>query len=152
MIYVLSWYVQDFLWVLGTGKVLVPEIFLMTLVFLAIYKPGSGVGILWGAFLGGIVWDLRWMGFPGITSLLYVITLMTVRWIWYSLPLSGRTVTVFGVALWCANLPISMVRIFLWGARGGAIVHAYLAQQSYILPLVLLACAAYAWRLKNTDV
>jgi rod shape-determining protein MreD len=152
MIYLVSWYVQDFFWVLGSGKVLVPEFFLLALVFLSLFRFEDGVTIFWAAFLGGVLWDLRWIGFPGISSLFYIGTLMIVRWIWYSIPVSGRTVSFFGFLFWCANVPTALGRIFLWGARGTDIFYTHLFQQSYILPIVLLACAAYAWRLKNRDV
>ena len=151
MIYALSWYIQDFLLVLGTGKVLVPEVFLLSMVFLSLYRPGGGVEIIWWAFFGGVLWDLRWLGFPGISSLFYLTAILTSRWVWYSLPASGRTVPVFALILWSANLPISLLRIYLGGARGASVFAAYLLQQSYILPLVLLAGLAYGWRVKNTD-
>jgi hypothetical protein len=57
MIYALSWYIQDFLLVLGTGKVLVPEVFLLSMVFLSLYRPGGGVEIIWWAFFGGVLWE-----------------------------------------------------------------------------------------------
>jgi cell shape-determining protein MreD len=99
MIYALSWYIQDFLLVLGTGKVLVPEVFLLSMVFLSLYRPGGGVEIIWWAFFGGVLWDLRWLGFPGISSLFYLTAIITSRWVWYSLPASGKTVTVFSLIL-----------------------------------------------------
>ena len=152
MIYLFSWYMQDFLWILSSGKVLVPEVFLLTLVFLSLYSSEDGVRTVWAAFLGGVLWDLRWTGFPGITSLFYVTTIMVVRWLWYSLPVSGRTISLFGLLLWAANMPVAIGRIYLWGARGLSILQAYLIQQSHIVPLVLLGCAAYAWMRKNRDV
>ena len=151
MIYVISWYIQDFLWVLGSGKVLVPEIFLLILVFLSLRGPSRGVEILWAGFLGGILWDLRWIGFPGLSSLFYVVTLLMSRWAWFSLPVSGRTVPVFGAILWAAIFPVSVVRIFMGGARGLGIFTTYFLQQSYLLPLVLFASLIYGWRLKNSD-
>ena len=151
MIYLLSWYAQDFLQVLGTGTALVPEVFLLTLVVLSVFRPEKGSEILWAAFLGGIVWDLRWVGFPGITSLVYGITLTAVQFFWNSLPVSGRTVPLFGASLLAASIPIALTRIFLSGYREGGVFMAWLLQQSYMLPLLLLACALYAWRLKNSD-
>lgn len=151
MIYLASWYIQDFLWVLGAGKVLVPEIFLLSAVFLSLFQDEPAEKTVWCAFLGGLLWDLRWLGFPGVTSLVYVLTLMVIRWIWDFLPLPGKTVHMFALLLWSSNVPVSLVRIFLWGLRGSAILGEYLLQQSYILPLVLLASAGYAWRLKKRD-
>ncbi len=152
MIYAGAWYVQDFLWVLAAGKALMPEFFLMTLVFISLQNESKGVEILWASFLGGILWDLRWVGFPGLSSLFYVVTILMSRWAWFSLPQSGRTPTLFGAILWAAFFPISVVRIFMGGARGIGILTTYLLQQSYLLPLVLLASLAYGWKLKNSDV
>jgi len=152
VIYLLSWYVQDFLWILSSGKVLVPEVYLLALVFLSMFRTEDGVRTVWAAFIGGVLWDLRWTGLPGATSLLYVTTLMLVRWLWRSIPATGRTISLFGLLLWFSNMPITLARLFLWGARGLSILQAYLVQQSHIVPLVLLGCAAYAWRSKNQDV
>lgn len=152
MIYLLSWYIQDFLHVLGTGTALVPEVFLLTLIVLSVFAPRRGTEILWVAFIGGVAWDLRWVGFPGITSLVYGITLTALQWFWNSLPLSGRTVHLFGAALLAASIPIALTRIFLSGLRGSDLFMAWLLQQSYMLPLLLLACVLYSWRLRNRDV
>ncbi|NLA91463.1 MAG: hypothetical protein GX843_07525 [Synergistaceae bacterium] len=152
MIYAAAWYTQDFLWVLAAGKVLMPELFLMTLVFVSLQNELKGVEILWASFLGGILWDLRWIGFPGLSSLFYVVTILMSRWAWFSLPQSGRTVSLFGAILWAGLFPISMVRIFMGGARGISILTTYFLQQSYLLPLVLLASLIYGWKLKNSDV
>ncbi|NLB82858.1 MAG: hypothetical protein GX791_01300 [Synergistaceae bacterium] len=152
MIYLLSWYAQDFLQVLGTGTALVPEVFLLTLVVFSVFRPERGSEILWAAFFGGVLWDLRWVGFPGITSLVYGITLTAMQLFWNSLPVSGRTVPLFGASLLGASIPIALTRIFLSGHREGGVFTAWLLQQSYMLPLLLLACALYAWRLKNIDV
>ena len=118
VIYLFSWYVQDFLWVLGAGRVLIPEVFFLVLVFLALYNSENGVCTIWAAFFGGVLWDLRWTGVPGITSLAYVAMLMLVRWVWHSLPAQGRTILLFGVLLWSANVPVAFGRILLWRARG----------------------------------
>ena len=122
MIYLLSWYVQDFLWILSSGKVLVPEIYLLALVFLSMFRTEDGVRTVWAAFIGGVLWDLRWTGLPGATSLLYVTTLMLVRWLWRSIPATGRTISLFGLLLWFSNMPITLARLFLWGARGLSIL------------------------------
>jgi rod shape-determining protein MreD len=151
MIYGIVWYVQDFLWVLGAGKILIPEIFLILLVVLSMWKQEKGEERYWAAFIGGVLWDLRWLGFPGPTALIYVLTIMAVRWIWLMVPVSGRTVLLFGAILWCALLPVSLLRILLWGLRGGTVFMTYLLQQSYNLPIVLFACALYAWKLKNSN-
>lgn len=152
MTYILSWYIQDFLWVLGTGKILIPEIYLITLVLLSIGGRDSGEKLYWSACIGGILWDLRWLGFPGPTALVYLLTLMTVRWVWLMVPISGRTVLFFGLTLWCSFIPISVLRILLWGLRGWVAVTTYLLQQSYNLPIILFACVYYTWKLKNRDV
>ncbi len=152
MIYAAAWYVQDFLWVLASGKVLAPDFFLMTLVFISLRNEQKGLEILWASFLGGILWDLRWVGFPGLSSLFYVVTILLARWTWFSLPQSGRTVPLFGAALWAALFPIAVIRIFMGGARGIEVLAVYFLQQSYLLPLVLLASLAYKWKLKNSDV
>ncbi|GAB1485541.1 hypothetical protein MASR2M79_05880 [Aminivibrio sp.] len=120
MIYLLSWYAQDFLQVLGTGTALVPEVFLLTLVVLSVFRPEKGPEILWAAFFGGVLWDLRWVGFPGITSLLYGITLTAVQLFWNSLPVSGRTVPLFGASLLGASIPIALTRNLLSRYREGA--------------------------------
>lgn len=151
MIYLISWYTQNFLWVLGRGKVIVPEVFLATLVFISLRYSSRGLEVLWAAFLGGVFWDLRWVGFPGLSSLFYVTTILMARWTWLSLPASGRTVPVFAMILWASFFPITAVRIYMGGSRGIGVLGAYFLQQSYLLPLVLFASLIFAWRMKNSD-
>lgn len=151
MTYLISWYAQDFLWVLGRGRVIIPEVFLATLIFISLRHPSRGVEVLWASFLGGLFWDLRWVGFPGLSSLFYVTTILMSRWTWLSLPASGRTAPVFAMILWASFFPISAVRIYMGGSRGIGVLGAYFLQQSYLLPLVLFASLIFVWRMKNSD-
>lgn len=71
------------------GWILAPDVFLMALLFALPLKDHEGGLLLWVAFLGGILWDLRWSGLIGLTGGLYVMALMGMKGIWELVPPFG---------------------------------------------------------------
>lgn len=150
--FVIAWYIQDILRVFSSGHFLVPEIFLLVLLYSALKNHEEGISILWIGFIGGLLWDLRWPGLIGVSSGLYVVSIFFARWIWFSLPSSARSITAFGLLVWSSHLLLTFIRLLMWGFREQTILKAFLVQQAVLIPMVMFACLLYAWRTEQNDV
>ena len=65
------WLLQDFAQLLLMGICIVPDVFLMTALFMALLPGVSGerqTKLVWAAFAGGLLWDLRWTNLPGLSA------------------------------------------------------------------------------------
>jgi rod shape-determining protein MreD len=140
MIHAVFWMLQDLLTVLTAGIPQVSEIFLLSLTYSLLTKDrDAGVGIIWAAFLGGLLWDLRWIGIPGFFTLTYVGVVLIVIWAWNALPLSGRTPWVAFFLFWTTQLlPSALFLLILGRGLGGAGWLLFAARQMFAVPLSFL--------------
>ncbi|GHS89627.1 hypothetical protein AGMMS49957_13230 [Synergistales bacterium] len=114
-----------------------PEIFLLSLVYDILTKDrAENVAIIWTAFLGGLAWDLRWVGFTGFFTISYTAVVLLVMWAWSALPASGRTTSVIFFMFWGAQL-IPSVLFFLTLGRDADMTF-FVMQQSCAAPLSFL--------------
>jgi hypothetical protein len=90
-----SWLFQDFLQVFLSQNIPVPEYFLLFLLFRVLLQEENDKTAVWVAFTGGILWDLRWTGLPGLSSGLYVFVVLLISWLWHLFPATGRMTWVF---------------------------------------------------------
>ncbi|MCF7934924.1 MAG: hypothetical protein K9L28_01070 [Synergistales bacterium] len=88
------WYAQDLLQVLLARGFFVPELFFLALFFQGVTEEYDLSTLIWSAFLGGLLWDLRWSGLPGFTSVLYVAILTVGFGIWSAIPRQARTAMI----------------------------------------------------------
>ena len=154
MICALFWLLQDFLTVLTEGAMRVPEIFLLCLVYRLLTRDRDGnVAIIWTAFAGGLLWDLRWIGIPGFFTLSYVGVVMIVMWLWNTVPVSGRAPFLVFSLFWAAQLLPASLSIFVLERNvGSARWSLFWAQQGLGLPLSLLCAFIYDQREKARNV
>ena len=145
---VLLWLLQDFLTVLLGGRVEVPEFFLLGIVFSLLNSKGEDrLWAIWSAFVGGLLWDLRWVGIPGFFTLGYVVVVMLTLWIWSSIPAHGQTLLIVAVLLEASQLiPALLPVLILGGDIGGGF---FLLQQLYALPALLLCLYLHARRMRD---
>ncbi|MDR2527505.1 MAG: hypothetical protein LBD04_00605 [Synergistaceae bacterium] len=141
MTHAVFWLAQDLLTVLTNGAVRVPEIFLLSLAYrLLTGEREAGVFSIWAAFLGGLLWDLRWVGFPGFYTLTYVAVVMGLLGLWNTLPAQGRTPLVVFSLFWASQLlPATLAVLILHRAEDDAARSLFLMQQGYAIPLSLLS-------------
>ena len=62
------WLLQDFVQLLLMGICMVPDVFLLTALFMALLPDTTKerqTKLVWAAFIGGLIWDLRWTNLPG---------------------------------------------------------------------------------------
>ncbi|MCR5346978.1 MAG: hypothetical protein K6E38_04305 [Fretibacterium sp.] len=142
MIISLLWLLQDILTVLFGGVMQIPELFLLGIVYRLLKdEDEERVWAIWSAFLGGLLWDLRWVGIPGFFTFGYVAVVLLVLWLWSSLPLQGRTGLVAFLLLESSQLiPPLLPVLILGGNTGGSF---FLMEQIYALPALLFCLWLY---------
>ena len=153
MFLVLLWLLQDLLTVFTGGRMQIPEIFLLGLVYqLLTDNYEDGAWAIWSAFAGGVLWDLRWIGIPGFFTLGYVAVVLIVIQIWNALPPQGKNfgawLIVFSLFEFSQILPPMVPVIFLGGTIGWRF---FLLQQAYALPALIFCMFMYVKQSKHNS-
>lgn len=153
MMHVVFWIVQDLLTVLVWGTLQIPEIFLCSLVYRLLTRERSvNVAMIWSAFFGGLLWDLRWVGIPGFFTLTYTVVVLAVIWIWNTLPASGRTPMLVFLLFWVSQLFSTLLPFLLLGRNiGNTSWTPFLVQQVCVVPLALLGVFFYFKHMKDQN-
>lgn len=139
MIYIFWWLLQDLLQVLVHGWIFVPDVFLMALLFALPLKNHEEGLLLWIAFFGGILWDLRWSGLIGLTAGLYLLALMGMKGIWELVPPSAKGFSmVLGLVL-VFHFMVGLLRLLFFGGQGETLFVQFAGQQLGGALVVLLA-------------
>ena len=148
----LSWYVQNILAVLSSDALLVPDIFLLYILYCNFSDftrdTEKEMLLIWVLFLGGILWDLRWIGIPGLFALIYAGTFLCASWVWSLFPESGHTVSMFFFILWMSQLPGFFAGLLLWNVEPEYYLRSMLICQAYSIPLSAFYSLLYARKLK----
>ncbi|MCL2009105.1 MAG: hypothetical protein FWG71_00985 [Synergistaceae bacterium] len=146
------WLVQDLLTVLMSGAVRMPEFFLLSLVY-RLFTGGRDVyvPVIWTAFFGGLLWDLRWVGIP-FFALCYVVVVMMVMAAWNTLPSSGRTVFIIFLLFWAAQLLPAVLSVLVLERKTGNVGWTLFGvQQGCAVPVSLLSAFFYFKHEKNRN-
>jgi rod shape-determining protein MreD len=147
VIYIFWWLLQDLLQVLVHGWIFVPDVFLMALLFALPLKNHEEGLLLWIAFFGGILWDLRWSGLIGLTAGLYLLALMGMKGIWELVPPSAKGFSmVLGLVLGF-HFMVGLLRLLFFGGQGGVLFVQFAGQQ---LGGALVVLLAYMYRREKT--
>lgn len=87
------WFLQDLLQVLLLGFCLVPNLYLTYLLLITMLDFSndelSSEALLW-AFIGGILYDLRWTNVPGASALSWCLCLAVSSIVWQHIPQNTR--------------------------------------------------------------
>jgi rod shape-determining protein MreD len=143
MIYLFWWLFQDLLQVLVHGWILAPDVFLMALLFALPLKDHEGGLLLWVAFLGGILWDLRWSGLIGLTGGLYVMALMGMKGIWELVPPSAKGFRIVLGLVLGFHFIVGLLRLLFFGGQGEALFVQFAGQQLGGALVALLSYLSY---------
>ncbi|MBL3593195.1 MAG: hypothetical protein JMJ93_06745 [Synergistaceae bacterium] len=138
MIPALAWLIQDLLQVLATETLLVPDLFLLSLVAVAGRGQATPQSLLWGAFVGGLLWDARWTGLLGFSALLYVAALWFLLEFWNRIPHGGRSAPLLSLFALGLHLFAGLGHFLSWGDLE-PVQRLFLNQQILGLPLALFA-------------
>jgi hypothetical protein len=149
------WLLQDLAQVLSMGGLLVPDFFLLTVAYGVVSGPlgKERISILiWLSFAGGVLWDFRWAGVPGISGLVNSLAVLAIYTAWARTPVTGRGVWLFALLAGLVHLSSGMVRYIAWGAVTQTAVRMFLAQQLLGIPALAVVCAVYLFRMKGSHV
>jgi rod shape-determining protein MreD len=142
--------------VLSSDALLVPDIFLLY----ALYNKFSDftrdtekeILLIWILFFGGILWDLRWIGIPGLFAFIYTGTFLCASWTWSLFPESGHTALVFFVILWISQLPGFFAGLYLWNIGTEYYFRSMFIFAAYSIPLSAIFTLLYVRKLKVENV
>ena len=147
------WLIQNLLTVSMYGTVRMPEIFLLCLVYqLLTGERDVYVYVIWFAFFGGLLWDLRWEGGIPFFTLCYVAVVMGVIWVWNTLPSQGRTAIIIFFLFWAAQLlPAVLSVLILERGTGNLNWMLFAVQQGSAVPVSILSAFFYFQYEKNRN-
>lgn len=146
------WYLQDLLQVTFSGRFLVPDIFFLFVIFRIAVVTRDVPAVVWPAFLGGLVWDLRWTALPGLTAAAYAFSAAACVLVWNHIPDSGRTPRLFLTLAICGHLFIGLARFLAWGESRSDLFGVFALQQIAALPVILAVLLVVSARLAGSDV
>ena len=146
LVLLLSWYAQDLLQIVMTQTFLAPEIYALALICCATveYEPRMPLRWMAAAVVGGLLFDLRWVGIPGLSSALYLCALFAARKLWFQVPAPNRRLLPFVVIAGGSVLLITPFRLFFWDVSVlyGRITTIIAAQWSISAVALLLIAVA----------
>lgn len=148
----LVWLLQDMLQVLAMGIMLVPEFFLLVVLYKIVSGPLYPTRVaqwIWFAFAGGVMWDLRWVGVPGMSALINVAAVVSVYWIWDRAPAGGRNALLFAMAAGGAHVLSGVAHYVAWAVPSQATLRLFLIQQLIAVPVLIGLCLIYALRARG---
>lgn len=144
---VLVWLFQDIIQVIFMGIFLVPEIFLLALIFASL-QPENERGHDFGwyiavAFAGGLLWDFRWTNTPGITAALNGVLLAIIFTVWRLLSAQGRNDKTFAACALGAQFVSAIIHAMLWTVSSSVAIRLFAIQQLFGIVLVIVLSFAY---------
>ena len=148
----LVWLLQDMLQVLAMGIMLVPEFFLLVVLYKIVSGPLYPTRVaqwIWFAFAGGVVWDLRWVGVPGMSALINVVAVVLVYWIWDRTPAGGRSAVLFAMVAGGAHFLSGVVHYVAWAVPSQAALRLFLIQQLIAVPVLIGLCLVYVFKARG---
>ena len=151
----LIWLLQDMFQVLAMGFMLVPELFLLVVVYKMVtgaFSPERISAWIWFCFFGGILWDLRWGTYPGMSALINVAVIVFIYWIWGRTPSTGRNPLLFAVLAGIAVFMSGTAHYFAWAVPSQAALRLFIIQQLITVPLLIVLSLMYSLGTRNTDV
>lgn len=153
MIFALIWLLQDFLQVFVMGIFIVPDIFLLSVVLAAVMRGGKegGPKLVWAAFIGGLIWDLRWTNLPGLTAAVNGAVVAAVLTFWYKAPVQGRNTTLCALFMVLSQLLSGGVQFLFRNLNTQAALRQFAVQQLMSIPVLVIICIIF-WKVESRDV
>ena len=114
LIIVISWIAQDLLRVLITPFMAVPDMYILALGMLFTKESYNKVLILITAFIGGLLWDMRWGAPLGFTSMLYVGYLIVLKIAWGAVSHAAKTPALAFFLVFLVHICTSLIELVLY--------------------------------------
>lgn len=138
----LAWLLQDVWQVLAMGFMLVPEIFLLVVIYRLLRAISMRTGAarwIWAAWIGGMVWDFRWAELPGVTAVTNTLCAAAAFWLWRRTPTGGRGPVLFAMISGGASFASGLVHYAAWAVPSAAAVRMFAAQQCLsVIPIAAI--------------
>lgn len=148
------WLVQDFVQVFVMGLLMAPDIFLLSLLMMALL-PGVSrerqISLIWAAFIGGLLWDLRWTNLPGLTAAVNCATVSLSCVLWQKAPVQGRTPVLFAFFAGFSALALGLVHFAFWTIPNQAAIRQLVIQQLMSVPVLALVSFLF-WKVSDRYV
>lgn len=144
---------QDFLQVFVMGIFLVPDIFLVSVLLFALVRSDNKakqVTLIWIAFIGGLLWDLRWTNLPGMTAALNGAAVAAAIFFWYKAPVQGRTTLLFGLFTLLTQVLSGVIHYIFWYAGTQASLRQFMVQQILCVPVLVVLCFIF-WKVSDRN-
>lgn len=148
------WILQDFAQLLMMGICMVPDAFMLLVLLFALLPPaekGRQSRMIWAAFIGGLVWDLRWTNLPGLSAALGggIIGLACV--LWQQIPVQGRSMGTFAMFAVACELLYATIHCFFWTIPSLTAIRLFTVQQLMALPVIILVTWLFSKAVGNDD-
>lgn len=128
------------------GFSLVPDVF-MLLLLSAVLSPTLNdekhKKIIWIAFLGGLMWDLRWTNLVGLTALLNVFVVFFIPLYWKRVPAQGRNYPLFAFLLFFAQVLTTGANFIFWTIPSQVALRLVLTQLLLVVPVITFLTYLY---------
>jgi hypothetical protein len=102
--------------------------------------------LIWLSFGGGVLWDFRWVTFPGMSGLINALAVLAIYTVWDRTPLAGRSVPLFALLAGAAHFLSGVVHYMAWAVPGESAVRMFLVQQLLGVPALALLCMIMAFK------
>ncbi|MBQ9881600.1 MAG: hypothetical protein IJM42_03195 [Synergistes sp.] len=142
----LIWLLQDLVQLILMGICMIPDVFLLTILFLALlpWKTRDDQSkLIWAAFIGGLLWDLRWTNLPGFTSAVGCGLVGAACIMWQKLPAIGRTPVAFMFISAACQLLYALTHCFFWAMPSQSALRQFIVQQLIAVPVIIIFTLLY---------
>jgi hypothetical protein len=131
------------------GIIMVPELFLLSVAYGIVsgsLRQGRICMLIWIAFAGGIIWDLRWVTFPGMSGVVNSLSVLAIYTVWNRTPVTGRSVLMFALLSGAAHFLSGAISYLTWSTPSETALRLLLIQQLLGIPVLALLCMILAFR------
>lgn len=136
------------------GYMLVPDLFLMIVIYRVLTGEFSQASVswwIWGAFVGGMIWDLRWAVSPGMSAVVNATVVYVAYLIWSRTPSGGRSPVLFALIAIAGNVISGLAHYLIWAVPSQAALRMFFAQQFFSIPLLIILFIRYVVVLRRGE-
>ncbi|NLV82150.1 MAG: hypothetical protein GXZ18_03955 [Synergistaceae bacterium] len=142
------WILQDLLQTLTMGLCIIPDFFLMSIIYLALTSNSNKerqITLIWIAFIGGLFWDLRWTNLPGLTAAINGGMVALSCFLWEKTPAQGRSVGMFVFLLVCTQVFSRLINLIFWTIPSQVAFRQLIVQLLLSVPIIVILSFFY-WK------
>ncbi|NLX75236.1 MAG: hypothetical protein GXZ13_05330 [Synergistaceae bacterium] len=146
MYFLLIWLIQNLLQTFAIGLCLVPDFFLMSIIYAALIEESNRekhIKLIWVAFIGGIFWDLRWTNLPGLTAAINGAMVAFSSFFWSKMPAQGRSPVTFSILLAATQIISRLINVLFWTVPSQVAIRQIIVQSLLTIPVIVILAFFY---------